>query len=62
LQPSIVLINQKKNWDKHSKHLAGNVYDSEQNEKRGEKNKKYKKNENPNKKNKTEENKKEETK
>lgn len=39
----------KSTYDKHTKRRAGEVYDLKQQEKRGDKNKKYKKKPNPNK-------------
>ncbi len=51
----------KKNWDKHSGNRSGEIYGTEQNEKRGDKNKKYQKSENPNKR-KKKDNKEEDTK
>jgi hypothetical protein len=40
----------KSTYDKHTKRRAGETYDAAQNEKRGDKNKKYKPKPNPNKK------------
>ena len=40
----------KRNWQRHTDRRSGEIYDVEQNKKRGKKNKKYKKTKNSNKK------------